>query len=138
VGFVLNTVKDAPTWDSVWQRLAAPLTAGAIGAAIVSFAVGGYLWYKNGSTIRRIKDEVKFDSYVLALTLFRSINHPFDFSLIHCSASAKIVSTSPRSQIAVLLAAGSSASNRGSVMKTYTMALLAGVAIGAIALQGLI
>jgi uncharacterized protein (DUF1330 family) len=42
-----------------------------------------------------------------------------------------------RSQIAVLLAAGSSASNWEVVMKTYTMALLAGVAIGAIALQGL-
>src|SRR6202171_2046875 len=42
-----------------------------------------------------------------------------------------------RSQIAVLLAAGSSASNWESVMKTYTMTLLAGVAIGAIALQGL-
>src|SRR6202162_5099860 len=42
-----------------------------------------------------------------------------------------------RSQIAVLLAAGSSASNWESVMKTYAMTLLAGVAIGAIALQGL-
>src|ERR1700736_6787093 len=39
--------------------------------------------------------------------------------------------------MAVLLAAGSSASNWESVMKTYTIALLAGVAIGAIALQGL-
>jgi uncharacterized protein (DUF1330 family) len=35
------------------------------------------------------------------------------------------------------LAAGSSASNWEEVMKTYTMTLLAGVAIGAIALQGL-
>src|ERR1700676_4507957 len=42
-----------------------------------------------------------------------------------------------RSQIAVLLAAGSSASNWEEVMKTYTMTLLAGIAIGAIALQGL-
>src|SRR6267142_3580928 len=42
-----------------------------------------------------------------------------------------------RSQLAVLLAAGSSASNWEEVMKTYAMALLAGVAIGAIALQGL-
>jgi uncharacterized protein (DUF1330 family) len=35
------------------------------------------------------------------------------------------------------LAAGSSASNWEEVIKTYTMALLAGVTIGAIALQGL-
>src|SRR6202162_6041737 len=42
-----------------------------------------------------------------------------------------------RSQIAVLLAAGSSASNWEEVMKTHTMTLLAGVAIGVIALQGL-
>jgi uncharacterized protein (DUF1330 family) len=44
------------------------------------------------------------------------------------------------SKFAVLLAAGLSASNSSNweeVMKTYTMTLLAGVAIGAIALQGL-
>jgi hypothetical protein len=62
IGFVLNNVKDVATWDLAWQRLESPLTAGATGAAIVCFVVGGYLWYRNGSAIRRIKQEVKFDS----------------------------------------------------------------------------
>lgn len=61
IGYVFNTVKDAATWELAWQRIAAPLSAAAIGAAIVCVIVASYLWYRNGSTIRRIKHEVKFD-----------------------------------------------------------------------------
>lgn len=60
VGFVSNQVKGA-TWDALIDGLSSPVLAFAIGAAVVCFAVGGYLWFRNGSTIRRIKQEVKFD-----------------------------------------------------------------------------
>lgn len=60
IGFVLNQIKDV-TWDAVKVSLSAPVPASAVGAAVVCFLVGGYLWFRNGSTIRRIKQEVKFD-----------------------------------------------------------------------------
>jgi hypothetical protein len=61
VGFISNHVS-ATTWDAFTASLGTPIYAAALGATVVCFLAGGYLWYRNGSTIRRIKDEVKFDS----------------------------------------------------------------------------
>lgn len=61
LGFVLNQFKDA-SWAAITTSLSSPLPASALGAAVVCFLVGGYLWFRNGSTIRRIKQEVKFDN----------------------------------------------------------------------------
>ena len=62
VGAALNKIGEINTWAKLEQTLSAPLTAAALGAALICFVVGGYLWYRNGSTIRRIKKEVKFDN----------------------------------------------------------------------------
>jgi hypothetical protein len=60
VGFILHRI-DTASWDMFKASVALPLTAGAVGAAIVCFFVGSYLWWQNGSAVRRIKNEVKFD-----------------------------------------------------------------------------
>jgi hypothetical protein len=60
-GFVLNQVRDV-SWAALTTSLPSPIPASALGAAVVCFLVGVYLWSRNGSTIRRIKQEVKFES----------------------------------------------------------------------------
>jgi len=44
------------------QSLSSPAYSFALGAAVTIFLVGIWLWVRNGSTIRRIKNEVKFDN----------------------------------------------------------------------------
>jgi hypothetical protein len=61
LGFVLNRIKDASSWDAFANGMSSPVSAFAVGAAAVCYLVGAYLWFRNGSTIRRIKQEMKFD-----------------------------------------------------------------------------
>ena len=60
LGFIGNR-QDPSTWESAMQSLSSPAYSFALGAAVTIFLVGIWLWVRNGSTIRRIKNEVKFD-----------------------------------------------------------------------------
>lgn len=62
LGLALNKFNEIDSWNKLIQILSTPLNAGALGAAIVCFGTGAYLWHRNGSAIRRIKSEVRFDS----------------------------------------------------------------------------
>jgi hypothetical protein len=61
LGFIGNKL-DPSTWESAMQSLSSPAYSFALGAAVTIFLVGIWLWVRNGSTIRRIKNEVKFDN----------------------------------------------------------------------------
>jgi len=61
LGFIGNR-QDPSTWESAMQSLSSPAYSFALRAAVTIFLVGIWLWVRNGSTIRRIKNEVKFDN----------------------------------------------------------------------------